>query len=32
MKLELQGTHDVLAEEPMENELVNFSAANPPAK
>ena len=31
MKLELQGTHDVSAEEPMENELVNFSAANPPA-
>ena len=32
VKLTVEGTHDVSGEEPMEDELVNFPAANPPAK
>jgi hypothetical protein len=32
IKLELEGTHDVAGEEPMEDELANFPAANRPAK
>jgi hypothetical protein len=32
LKLTLEGTHEVSGEEPMEDELVNFPAANPPAK
>jgi hypothetical protein len=32
IKLELEGTHSVSGEEPMEDELANFPATNPPAK
>jgi Peptidase family M23 len=32
VKLTVEGTHDVSGEEPMEDELTNFPAANPPAK
>ncbi|HVB78802.1 MAG TPA: M23 family metallopeptidase [Candidatus Binataceae bacterium] len=32
VKLDLEGTHEVSGEEPMEDELVNFPAANPAAK
>jgi len=32
IKLELEGAHSVSGEEPMEDELANFPATNPPAK
>lgn len=32
VKLTVEGTHDVSGEEPMEDELANFPATNPPAK
>jgi hypothetical protein len=32
VKLAVEGTRDVSGEEPMEDELANFPAANPPAK
>jgi Peptidase family M23 len=32
VKLDVEGTYDVSGEEPMEDELANFPAINPPAK
>jgi len=32
VKLTVEGTHEVSGEEPMEDELANFPATNPPAK
>ena len=32
VKLDVEGTHEVSGEEPMEDELANFPAATPPAK